>query len=47
VDVVLDTIGGETRERSWQVLKPTGILVSLKAMKSGRRPTRRARPIPT
>jgi NADPH:quinone reductase-like Zn-dependent oxidoreductase len=29
VDVVLDTIGGETRERSWQVLKPTGILVSL------------------
>jgi len=28
-DVVLDTIGGETRERSWQVLKPTGILVSL------------------
>lgn len=29
VDVVLDTIGGETRERSWQALKPTGILVSL------------------
>src|SRR5262249_10704644 len=29
VDVLLDTIGGETRERSWQVLKPTGILVSL------------------
>ncbi len=29
VDVVLDTIGGETRERSWRVLKPTGILVSL------------------
>lgn len=29
VDVVLDTIGGETRERSWQVLKPSGILVSL------------------
>src|SRR5262245_22191041 len=29
VDVVLDTIGGETRERSWQVLKPGGILVSL------------------
>ena len=29
VDVVLDTIGGETRERSWQVLKPTGILVTL------------------
>ncbi len=29
VDVVLDAIGGVTRERSWQVLKPTGILVSL------------------
>ena len=29
VDVVLDTIGGGTRERSWQVLKPRGVLVSL------------------
>src|SRR5262245_17206640 len=29
VDVVLDTIGGDTRERSWQVLRPGGILVSL------------------
>jgi len=29
VDVVLDTIGGETRERSWQALKADGILVSL------------------
>jgi len=29
VDVVLDTIGGGTRERSWQVLKPGGIMVSL------------------
>ena len=29
VDVVLDTIGGETRARSWQVLKPAGILISL------------------
>src|SRR5215470_17523670 len=29
IDVVLDTIGGETRERSWQVLKPGGILVTL------------------
>src|SRR5262247_1495589 len=29
IDVVLDAIGDATRERSWQVLKPTGILVSL------------------
>lgn len=29
VDIVLDAVGGETRERSWGVLKPDGILVSL------------------
>lgn len=29
VDVVLDTIGGETQHRSWGVLKPGGILVSI------------------
>jgi len=29
VDVVLDTVGGDTQERSWQVLKPGGILVSV------------------
>ncbi len=29
MDVVLDTIGGETQERSWGVLKRGGILVSL------------------
>jgi len=28
VDMVLDTIGGETQKNSWQVLKPGGILVS-------------------
>ena len=28
VDVVLDTIGGETQERSFTVLKPGGVLVS-------------------
>ena len=28
VDVVIDTVGGETRERSYRVLKPGGILVS-------------------
>jgi len=29
VDVVLDTIGGQTQERSWGVLKKGGLLVSL------------------
>jgi NADPH:quinone reductase-like Zn-dependent oxidoreductase len=29
VDVVLDTVGGETQERSWATLKPGGILVSV------------------
>lgn len=29
VDVVLDTVGGETQQRSLQVLKPGGILVSV------------------
>jgi NADPH:quinone reductase-like Zn-dependent oxidoreductase len=29
VDVVLDTAGGETLERSWGVLKPGGVLVSV------------------
>ena len=29
VDLVLDTQGGEIQERSWQVLKPGGILVSI------------------
>jgi NADPH:quinone reductase-like Zn-dependent oxidoreductase len=28
IDLVLDLIGGETRHRSWQTLKPGGILVS-------------------
>jgi NADPH:quinone reductase-like Zn-dependent oxidoreductase len=29
VDMVLDTIGGETRERSWRVLRKGGVLVTL------------------
>jgi NADPH:quinone reductase-like Zn-dependent oxidoreductase len=29
VDVVLDTIGGDTQERSWKVLKKGGLLVSV------------------
>jgi NADPH:quinone reductase-like Zn-dependent oxidoreductase len=29
VDVVLDTVGGDTQQRSLQVLKPGGILVSV------------------
>ena len=34
VDVVFDAIGGDTLERSWQVLKPGGILVSIAGMPS-------------
>jgi NADPH:quinone reductase-like Zn-dependent oxidoreductase len=29
VDIVLDTVGGETQERSWRVLKKGGTLISL------------------
>lgn len=29
VDVVFDTMGGDTQERSWKTLKPGGILVSI------------------
>lgn len=34
VDVVLDTIGGETLDRSWQVLRPGGVLVSTTSVPS-------------
>ncbi len=29
VDLVFDTVGGETLQRSWQVIKPGGVLVSI------------------
>ncbi len=29
VDVVFDTVGGDTLQRSWQVIKPGGVLVSI------------------
>jgi NADPH:quinone reductase-like Zn-dependent oxidoreductase len=29
VDIVFDTVGGETQQRSWPVLKPGGILISI------------------
>jgi NADPH:quinone reductase-like Zn-dependent oxidoreductase len=29
IDLVFDTVGGETQERSWKVLKPGGMLVSI------------------
>jgi NADPH:quinone reductase-like Zn-dependent oxidoreductase len=31
IDVVFDTVGGETLERSWAVLKPGGTLVTIAA----------------
>ena len=36
VDVVLDPVGGDTQERSWKVLKPGGILVSIVESPFGR-----------
>ncbi len=29
VDLVFDTVGGDTLQRSWQVVKPGGVLVSI------------------
>lgn len=40
VDVVLDVIGGETQQRSWQTIKPGGILVSTPAPPSEEEATR-------
>ncbi|MFG2361862.1 NADP-dependent oxidoreductase [Streptomyces mirabilis] len=37
VDVVFDAVGGDTQERSWQVLRPGGRLVSIDATKEGGR----------
>jgi NADPH:quinone reductase-like Zn-dependent oxidoreductase len=34
VDVVFDPVGGETMDRSWQLLKPGGILVEVAGMPS-------------
>jgi len=34
VDVVVDTVGGEIPERSWQVLRPGGVLVTIAALLS-------------
>jgi NADPH:quinone reductase-like Zn-dependent oxidoreductase len=31
IDVVLDTVGGETLERSWSVLKPGGRMITIAA----------------
>jgi NADPH:quinone reductase-like Zn-dependent oxidoreductase len=35
VDVVLDTVGGETRDRSWNVLRPGGRLITIAADAEG------------
>jgi NADPH:quinone reductase-like Zn-dependent oxidoreductase len=35
VDVVFDTIGGETLERSWSVLKPGGRMVTIASQSKG------------
>ena len=35
MDVVLDTVGGETRDRSWRVLRKGGQLVTITADAEG------------
>jgi NADPH:quinone reductase-like Zn-dependent oxidoreductase len=35
MDIVFDTVGGDTLARSWQVLKPTGRLVTIAASEEG------------
>ena len=34
VDIVFDTVGGETLERSWRVLRKGGVLVSISAVRA-------------
>jgi NADPH:quinone reductase-like Zn-dependent oxidoreductase len=41
VDVVLDTIGGDVQHRSWNVLRPGGVLVSIVAPPSAEEAQRR------
>lgn len=38
VDLVLDTIGGETQERSWKLLRRGGLLIALTAPISAAKP---------
>jgi NADPH:quinone reductase-like Zn-dependent oxidoreductase len=35
LDVVFDTVGGETLERSWRILKPSGRLVTIATSAEG------------
>ena len=35
VDLVLDSVGGDTQNRSWQVLKPGGLLITLLGLEPG------------
>ena len=40
VDVVLDTVGGDTQKRSWKMLKKCGIPVSIVAPPSAEEPAK-------
>ncbi len=44
IDIVLDTIGGETQERSWSVLKKGGVLAFVSPAAVGRESRRTRRP---
>jgi len=42
VDVVLDAVGGDTLERSWRVLRPGGVLVTIASSEEANPPDKRA-----
>jgi NADPH:quinone reductase-like Zn-dependent oxidoreductase len=43
VDVVLDTVGGDTQDRSWAVIRPGGVLVTLMGFEPGAMESAQAR----
>jgi NADPH:quinone reductase-like Zn-dependent oxidoreductase len=42
VEVVFDAVGGDTLERSWRVLRPGGVLVTIASSEEAKPPDKRA-----